>query len=171
MFNPEINTLMCKSHFWQAIQPKIYNKELVPKYDPEHQIPHRLKEHSNIRNFFQSLHENKVRDTFESDEFFGISHQKNVQKPYDLAQRYFTAINESSTLGCISNGIQSRCGNIILGEQIQYFNPKSQKGFSPKIKTKSLLDEIALIKSHDYQIMRWKLTEDELTDQEIEDLR
>jgi len=29
-FNTEINTLLCKFHFWQAIHPKIYKKDLIP---------------------------------------------------------------------------------------------------------------------------------------------
>ena len=59
---------MCKFHFYQAIQPKLYNKELVPKYNSEQQIPHKFKEYFNIKiSSFLSSSENKIRDIIKYD--------------------------------------------------------------------------------------------------------
>ena len=67
-WNPDINILLCKFHFWQAVHPKLYSKELVPELNSDTPIPPKFKQHFNImKSSSRTKTENKVRDIIKFD--------------------------------------------------------------------------------------------------------
>ena len=66
-WNPNINTLLCKFHFWQAIQPKLYSKDLIPSLDPQLTIPHKFKEHFSVMISSKYKTDHKIRDIIKFD--------------------------------------------------------------------------------------------------------
>ena len=69
-YEPDITALMCKFHFWQAIYPKIYSKELIPLFSPAIQVPGKFKDHFVIiknRQQQQQRPENNIRHIIKFD--------------------------------------------------------------------------------------------------------
>ena len=45
---PSANIQLCKFHFWQTLEAKFKNKELVPHLVKDQKIPNQFKEHLNV---------------------------------------------------------------------------------------------------------------------------
>ena len=65
---PEITTLLCKFHFWKAIHPKIYSKDLIPPLEKNKKIPLKYKDHFTYSQRNQNqISEHETRNIIKSD--------------------------------------------------------------------------------------------------------